>query len=113
MASPPIEIKPPMARAFGVGLARAKKTMAHKKPRGTLQRCIHVPPRRIVLSGKGQTPLRMVGSQDSKSFTDRLQYTVDFNVHANPFVTGAAMAVNTTTDVRSFNTYIFRSGTSV
>src|SRR6185503_15128375 len=47
-ASPSNETNAPMSNIRGVGRAKKMNAAPHKKPSGTRQRCIHVPPLRLI-----------------------------------------------------------------
>src|SRR5258706_12804668 len=71
----------PMASDQLLGRAKNRKSAAHAKPKGTRQRCIHVPP----LANRNQT-LRRKMTSALQAIRDRVKYSFHFYVHADPFV---------------------------
>src|SRR4051812_32641506 len=101
MPSPRIEITAPISKARGVGRAKIMKTAANKKPSGTLQRCIHVPPRRMFMFSilYSACQRQHTAGCDTNSGSDGVQNAFDVNVHADPFRTRFAVTIHSAINV--------------
>src|SRR5688500_417826 len=98
MASPTSATAPPTASERRSGRASTMKTAAQANPRGTRQRCTHVPPLRP--TGTHLDRPRNDGGAP-QPLAHRLGHAPDFDVHADPLRAGAAVAVCATADVRA------------
>src|SRR5687768_14628321 len=90
MASPTSATAPPTASERRSGRASTMKTAAQANPRGTRQRCTHVPPLRATNAHLDRLSYHPCAAQ---ALADRLRDARDLDVHADPLRAGAAVTV--------------------
>src|SRR5688500_13869230 len=100
IASPTSATAPPTASERRSGRANTMKTAAQANPRGTRQRCTHVPPLRATDAHLGRLRHHTGAAQ---ALADRLGDARDLDVHADPLRAGAAVAVRAAADVRALD----------
>src|SRR5205085_3813987 len=91
-----------------LGRAKNRKSAAHAKPKGTRQRCIHVPP----LANRNQTLRRKIRSA-LQTIRDRVKHSFHVYVHADPFVARAPVTVLATRDIVSLDADVITVRTAV
>src|SRR6266851_4740534 len=92
----------------GRACASKKKSAAQAKPTGTRHRCIHVPP----LANRHKFRARYATCAP-QTIRHRVQHAPDVDVHANPFRARAAMTIDATIDVVTFDADVVRVRTAV
>src|SRR5205085_11012228 len=80
----------------------------HRKPSGTRQRCIQVPPLR-----KPSAPRSLRLSRTPQSLASEIKNLLNRYIHANPLRAGAAMAINATIDVVALYADVFGARATV
>src|SRR5947209_6740707 len=100
--------KPPIKSVRRVGRANHRKGIRHRKPSGTRQRCIQVPPLRKPSAPRSPSLLRA-----PQPLASEIENLLNRYVHANPLRAGAPMAIRATVNVIALYADVFRAGRAV